>query len=77
VDTGKFVSPEGTPFDQRALPNSTLDKPHTRYEVVKPIPDVDSGKAAPWFDKPVGGTQMDLPMSIDELVEGGYIRVLD
>jgi filamentous hemagglutinin len=52
VDTGKFVSPEGTPFDQRALPNSTLDKPHTRYEVVKPIPDVDSGKAAPWFDKP-------------------------
>lgn len=77
VDTGKFVSPEGTPFEQRALPNSTLNKPHTTYEVVKPIPDVDSGKVAPWFDKPGGGTQMDLPMSIDELLEGGYIKVLN
>ena len=65
------------PFDQRALPNSTLDKPYNRYEVIKPIPNTDSGKAAPWFDKPSGGTQMDLPMSIDDLIDGGYIRRID
>jgi hypothetical protein len=76
LDTGKFVSPEGTPFDQRALPNKTLDKPYTRYEVIKPIHGADSGKVASWFDKPGGGTQIDLPMSIGELVEGGFIRPL-
>jgi hypothetical protein len=44
-------------------------------EVIKPIPQVQSGVAAPWFGKPGLGTQYQLPMSIDELVRAGFIKV--
>jgi len=74
TDQGKFVAPIDVPFDQRALPDSSLKSPYRQYEVLKPIPEVNSGSAAPWFGKPGMGTQYQLPMSIDELVKEGFIR---
>jgi filamentous hemagglutinin len=74
TDQGKFVAPTDVPFDQRALPDSSLRSPYRQYEVLKPIPEVNSGSAAPWFGKPGMGTQYQLPMSIDELVKEGFIR---
>lgn len=34
---------------------------------------MQSGKIAPWFDQPGGGVQHKMPMSIQELIDGGYI----
>jgi len=73
-DRGSFVAPDNVPFDQRSLPDSTQNAPYRRYEVIRPIPKVNSGTAGPWFGKPGGGVQYQLPMSIDELVNKGFIK---
>ena len=44
---GKFASPAGTPFNQRSLPASSSKKPYNAYRVIKPISNVESGRAAP------------------------------
>nr|WP_242628780.1 hemagglutinin repeat-containing protein [Xanthomonas oryzae] len=75
-DTGKFVAAKDVPFEQRSLPDSSLNAPYRQYEVVKPIPGVNSGNAAPWFGKPGGGVQYQLPMSIDDLLVNGFIRLI-
>ncbi|MCK0188270.1 TNT domain-containing protein, partial [Aeromonas hydrophila] len=64
----------GLPFEQRALPDSSFKSPYQKYEVIKPIPGVNAGNAAPWFGKPGKGTQYQLPMSIDELIKEGFIK---
>jgi hypothetical protein len=76
-DKGSFVAPHDVPYEMRALPAGTDLKPLSTYEVLKPIAQVPSGPAAPWFGQPGGGVQHDLPMSINKLLEGGYIRVID
>jgi len=74
VDQGSYASPLGVPFEQRALPDSTLNSPHKTYEIFKPIPGVQSGTAAPWFDKPGGGTQYQMPLDIKYLIENKFIK---
>jgi len=74
TDRGKFTSPRGVPKEQRAVTPATLKKPHMEYRVKKSIPEVKSGEIAPWFDQPGGGTQHLMPMSIDDLLKGGYIE---
>jgi hypothetical protein len=70
---GTFVSPEGTPVEARSLAPGTTSKPYNVYEVDKPI-TVDSGTAAPWFGQPGGGTQYELPMSVGDAVDQGYLK---
>lgn len=77
TDRGSFVTPDDVPFDQRSLPDSSQTSPYRQYKVLQPIPQVNSGSAAPWFGKPGGGTQYQLPMSIDELVDQGFIRPIN
>ncbi|MBB3802148.1 hypothetical protein FHR47_002396 [Xanthomonas arboricola] len=77
TDRGNFVAPLDVPFDQRALPSSSMDSPQKKYVVLKPIPKVESGNASPWFGKPGGGVQHKLPMSIDELKSNGFIREIE
>ncbi|NUP11308.1 MAG: glycohydrolase toxin TNT-related protein, partial [Polyangiaceae bacterium] len=72
-DRGTFVADTGTPYEQRALPDGSNQKPYRRYEVVRPIP-VQSGPAAPWFGQPGGGTQHELPDSVENLTAQGYLR---
>ncbi|WP_224276257.1 TNT domain-containing protein [Nocardioides lacusdianchii] len=75
---GAYASPSGTPFDQRALPPSSVGSDYTQYEVLKPLPEsVTEGRIAPWFEQPGGGVQymFDKPMSW--YVENGYLRKLD
>lgn len=74
VDPGTFVSPSGVPFEQRALPPSSVTRPYQEYEVIRAIPNVSSGRALPWFGQPGGGVQHQLPMSIDDLVKQGFVR---
>ena len=71
-DTGQFVAPQGTPFDQRALPPSYVNKPLNVYEVTQPLP-VLQGTTAPsfWFNSGGGGTQYMLP--IQYYLNNGYL----
>ena len=72
-DYGTFVSPEGNSFTSRALPSSTKNKDYNAYEVIEPL-KVNSGPAIPWFGQPGGGTQYELPSSIENLKDKGKIK---
>ncbi|MEM9686438.1 MAG: glycohydrolase toxin TNT-related protein, partial [Bacteroidota bacterium] len=72
-ESGKYVSPEGTPFEQRSLPQSKINDPYAIYEVQKPFP-VQKGEVAPWFFQKGGGIQYKLPYSVKWLVENGYLK---
>lgn len=69
---GKFVSPTGTPYEARSLAPGTENSSYHSYRVIKPI-NVLAGKTAPWFDQPGGGIQYKLPMTIQELIDLGYL----
>ena len=72
---GNYASPAGTPFEQRALPPSSVGSGYTQYEVVKPLPDsVVQGDVAPWFEQPGGGTQYMFDHPLEWYVENGYLR---
>ena len=65
---------------KRALHESIKIKEccYRQYEVIKEIPNVNEGKAIPWFNQKGGGIQYELPkeMPIDYLLENGYIKIL-
>lgn len=79
--SGDYAAPDGTPFDQRALPpswanfeiNGNLE--YHRYRVVRPLPsDVVEGTAAPWFEQPGGGMQYYFPNGIQWYIDHGYLE---
>ncbi len=72
---GDFAAPDGTPFEQRALPPSSVDRrPYVRYKVLKPLPDdVLEGRARPWFDQPGGGIQYYFPKGIQWYIDNKYL----
>ncbi|WP_072016942.1 TNT domain-containing protein [Erwinia oleae] len=72
-DTGTFISPAGSSFEGRALQTSTLSKPYTTYEVLKPLP-VDSGPAIPWFGQQGYGIQYETSAGIEKLIKQGFLR---
>lgn len=69
-----WFSPMDTPYEQRAVAPGTDQRPYSQFEVVKPIEAVEEGKIAPWFDEPGGGIQYEMPDSIANLIEEGYLR---
>ncbi len=73
---GKYLSPEGTPFTQRALAPKSLNDPYYAYRVAKPL-EVQSGKIAPAFDQPGGGTQYNTAKSVQQLINEGYLVPID
>ncbi|HEV2346317.1 MAG TPA: TNT domain-containing protein [Actinocrinis sp.] len=71
---GKFTSPAGVPYPDRALPASSLDgASYHQYEVIKPLPAWQGG-IAPQMGEPGGGVQHYLPVSVEALIKGGYLR---
>ena len=75
-DFGSYVAPTAVPFEMRSLPAEALTKPLTTYEVVEPIPGVLSGPAAPAFNQFGLGTQHQLPMTIQDYLDQGYIKII-
>lgn len=74
---GAFLSPHGTPYDQRSLAPGSRGNDYYEYEVVKPLP-VIRGEIAPAFNQPGGGVQI-LPkftdrVNVEWLVRNGYLR---
>ncbi len=79
-DDGTFASPLGASFEGRALPSYYLTNPKIikrKYKVIKEIPNVKKGPAAPWFGQPGKGTQYELPFDIDKLLEDEYIILIN
>lgn len=70
---GTYVSPEGTPFAQRALPPKQPNTPYRVYEVVAEL-EVRGGITAPWFGQPGGGIQYELPGSVGDLISRGILK---
>ncbi len=70
--SGKYFSPKGTSYEQRALPPFMEEQPYTKYKVLRPL-EVEAGKIAPWFEQPGQGIQFLSKYSVDDLKKLGYI----
>ncbi|WP_084787197.1 glycohydrolase toxin TNT-related protein [Nocardia sp. Root136] len=74
---GRFTSPAGVPYPQRALPPTNLDgDSYHQYEVLRPLP-VWQGGIAPQMGEPGRGSQHHLPVSVQALIDAGYLREVD
>ena len=71
---GKYTSPAGVPYEQRALPYIENPNAYHKYEVLKPIDNVTISEIAPAFEQVGGGIQYELPYNIKKLKELGYIK---
>ena len=77
LDGGSFGGKVGTPYEKRALPKGSDTRPYRVFEVTKDIPNVKEGKIIPWFGQEGGGIQYKLPGSIDDLIQGGFIKLIN
>jgi hypothetical protein len=84
---GAYLSPDGVPFAERALPPESALKPYYQYVVNDPtaLPPgwhIEESQAASWFHQPGGGPQYRIiappgeDPSVDALVESGYLKVV-
>ncbi len=72
-DRGRFLSPENTPYSERALPYEKSKMKYTRYEVIEDL-EVNSGKSAPWFGEKGNGTQYQTDLSVRDLLKNKVLR---
>jgi len=72
---GYSVAPLGTPVEMRSLWPGTEQIGYNAYQVLKPI-EVQAGGTLPWFGQPGLGTQFKLPVSIDILLDRGFLKPL-
>ena len=73
--TGRYFSPEGATFGEKALPPFMKLQPNSDYIVLKEIPTKE-GLVAPWFDEPGMGIQYYTYLTIDELEKGNFLLKL-
>lgn len=82
---GAYLSPDGVPFAERALPPDSATKPYFQYVVADPskLPPgwrIEESQVAPWFHQPGGGTQYRVIApdserpSTQALVDSGFLR---
>ncbi len=69
---GNLVYAAGTPFAQRSLVPSWINRPYHVYRLRRPV-EVLTGVAVPWFEQPGGGTAYLMPKTIDDLVADGVL----
>jgi hypothetical protein len=72
-ESGTFAAPLNTDPATLSLNPATDLSNYNVYQVTNPIPGVRMGPAAPAFDMPGYGTQYQLPMSVSNLIDGGYL----
>ncbi|HEL0610584.1 TPA: TNT domain-containing protein [Streptococcus equi subsp. zooepidemicus] len=75
-NTGRYFSPAGASFGERALPPYMEKMPKKTYITIKPIPN-KKGPVAPWFDQPGMGTQYFTDMEGGYLEKYGYLVEID
>ncbi|MGT2877092.1 TNT domain-containing protein, partial [Streptococcus gallolyticus] len=72
---GRYFSPIGTNFENRALPPFMINEPYRKYIILKPI-NSKAGIIAPWFNQPGMGIQYFTELSVKDLIDRNYIRIL-
>ncbi|GJM33039.1 MAG: hypothetical protein DHS20C18_20400 [Saprospiraceae bacterium] len=75
-EKGSYLSPKGTPYEERALAPGTLSlKPYFEYEVTEPI-WTKKGTIAAWFDQKGGGIQLKLPKgeTVEQLIAENKLK---
>lgn len=71
---GRYVSPAGTSYEERALSRRTdLSNLH-HFVVLKDIENVEMGTIASWFNQKGGGIQYKFQQQIKTLLELGYLK---
>ncbi|MFD7653119.1 glycohydrolase toxin TNT-related protein [Actinosynnema sp. NPDC059797] len=70
--TGNLVYAAGTPFPQRSLVPSWVNRPYRVYRLRRPV-EVLTGVAVPWFEQPGGGTAYLLPKAVDDMIADGVL----
>ncbi|MGV0788389.1 TNT domain-containing protein [Mycolicibacterium sp. XJ2] len=84
---GSWLSPDETPFAERALPPESAAKPYHRYVVAEPssLPPgfrIEQSGVAPWFNQPGGGVQYRIigpdgsNAPVRALLRSGYLEEL-
>ena len=71
--TGRYFSPAGATFGEKALPPFMKLQPNADYISLKEIP-IKEGLVAPWFDEPGMGIQYYTYLPTSELEKGGYLH---
>lgn len=74
--SGSYVAPPNTSPAKLALKPGADTSLYNEYRVIKDIPGVQQAEVAGWFDMPGGGTQYKLPISINDLLNNGYIELI-
>ncbi|KAF1003686.1 MAG: hypothetical protein GAK28_04567 [Luteibacter sp.] len=75
-DFGAYGAPADVPYGMRALAPGSNMRPLSVYEVVEPMSGVQSGKASPWFGEWGLGQQHQFPMTIQDYLDQGYIKLI-
>lgn len=73
-DLGHFSASMGDEIGSRSLSPGTAAEKYRRYEVVKPIPNVDSAVTAPAFGQTGGGMQFRFVQPLRWYVENGCLK---
>jgi hypothetical protein len=69
---GNLCYAAGTPFEERSLVPSWINRPYRVYRLRRPV-EVLTGVAVPWFEQPGGGTAYLFPKTIDDMITDGAL----
>jgi hypothetical protein len=73
TDGGKFLSPTGTPFPERALPPDSLGQPYCKYKWLRPydgkLGELDESLIAPAWGQPGLGRQFILKVPLSQFLD--------
>jgi hypothetical protein len=69
---GNLVYAAGTPFEERSLVPSWINRAYRVYRLRRPV-EVLTGVAVPWFEQPGGGTAYLFPMAVEDMVADGFL----
>jgi hypothetical protein len=69
---GNLVYAAGTPFEERSLVPSWINRAYRVYRLRRPV-EVLTGVAVPWFEQPGGGTAYLFPNSVEDMVADGAL----
>lgn len=69
---GNLCYAAGTPFEERSLVPSWINRPYRVYRLRRPV-EVLTGVAVPWFDQPGGGTAYLFPKTIEDMIADGAL----
>ncbi len=75
-DYGTYTSLYGDSYEKYSAAPDSEYKPYSVFVVTKPF-TAKVGMVAPWFDQPGGATQVQLPSSVGDYINAGYLQRIE